>query len=385
MNTAISTSSEKQEYFDSNEDVDLKLTQLAQWIKESNYIVAFTGAGISTAAGIADLRSGVNTVLETGPGIYEREVMGIKNYKAKVNTPLVLAIPTRSHMALAKLMDTGKLKYVISQTIDGLHLKSGISHDRITELYGNAFIERCSLCKKHYLRDFPVLTGQVHHKTGNICEDKSCRAELVDTKVGEHELMDKKALQEGFEQAAKADLIICIGSSMRTHPPSEMPLECLKNNGRIVMINLQKTPIDDHCSLVLHGKIEDIIPELMNKLAIDIPKFKLSRRVRFILTPGKDGKKVLEVRAIEKDGAVNSVFTKMIVTTGGSKYISNSEPFEFMDNFVEPFTIDLHFQGYYGEPPIELTLSPGALYNRIYLLEYDLEKKKWDFSYTLSL
>ena len=70
--TAIKNEEEKKEYFDSPQELDRKVEKLAQMIMSSEHFVAYTGAGISTAAGIADYRSGVNTVLKTGPGCWEK-------------------------------------------------------------------------------------------------------------------------------------------------------------------------------------------------------------------------------------------------------------------------------------------------------------------------
>ena len=70
--TAIKNEEEKKEYFDTPKELDLKVDQLSQWILESNHFCAFTGAGISTAAGIPDYRSGANTVLKTGAGCWEK-------------------------------------------------------------------------------------------------------------------------------------------------------------------------------------------------------------------------------------------------------------------------------------------------------------------------
>ena len=69
--TAIKTEEEKKEYFDSPEELDAKVTMLAEMILTSQRMTAFTGAGISTSSGIPDYRSGYNTVLETGPGCWE--------------------------------------------------------------------------------------------------------------------------------------------------------------------------------------------------------------------------------------------------------------------------------------------------------------------------
>ena len=71
MDTAIKSEEEKKEFFDSPEELDNKVTMLAEMIINSQHFVAFTGAGISTAAGVPDYRSGYNTVLETGPGCWE--------------------------------------------------------------------------------------------------------------------------------------------------------------------------------------------------------------------------------------------------------------------------------------------------------------------------
>ena len=73
--TAIKSEEEKKEFFDSPEELDKKCDLLAQWIKSSEHFVAFTGAGISTAAGIPDFRSGYDTVLETGPGAWEKAAL----------------------------------------------------------------------------------------------------------------------------------------------------------------------------------------------------------------------------------------------------------------------------------------------------------------------
>jgi NAD-dependent SIR2 family protein deacetylase len=108
-------------------------------ILASEHFVAFTGAGISTASGIPDYRSGANTILPTGPGCWETAANIAKAKKngtlmknpPKINfrTAIQKAYPSKCHMALVELMNKGFLKHIISQNIDGLHLKSGIPVD----------------------------------------------------------------------------------------------------------------------------------------------------------------------------------------------------------------------------------------------------------------
>jgi NAD-dependent SIR2 family protein deacetylase len=140
--------------------------------------VAFTGAGISTSAGIPDFRSGFDTVLDTGPGAWEKAANKAKVAKDKkiVTKSIQKAFPTDTHMAFVALMEAGLLKFLISQNVDGLHRKSGIDPDNIAELHGNTNVELCSRCHRQFLRDGRVRNAQtVHdHKTGRKCDDPLC-------------------------------------------------------------------------------------------------------------------------------------------------------------------------------------------------------------------
>lgn len=119
-------------------------------IGSSEHFISFTGAGISTAAGIPDYRSGMDTVLPTGPGCWELAANKGKVGKAKatIRTSIAKAIPTKSHMGFVGLMEAGFLKFVISQNVDGLHRKSGIPGHKIAELHGNTNLEKCEKCGK---------------------------------------------------------------------------------------------------------------------------------------------------------------------------------------------------------------------------------------------
>jgi NAD-dependent SIR2 family protein deacetylase len=103
--TAIKSEEEKKEYFDTPEELDRKCDLLAQWIQSSEHFVAFTGAGISTAAGIPDFRSGYDTVLETGPGAWEKAALKAKVEKKVVSKPIQKALPTSTHMAFVALLE----------------------------------------------------------------------------------------------------------------------------------------------------------------------------------------------------------------------------------------------------------------------------------------
>lgn len=112
MDTAHKTDEEKKEYFDSPDVLNQKVELLAQMIRSSKHFVAFTGAGISTSTGIPDFRSGVNTVLKTGPGAWEKMAQKVGTKTTKV--AMLKAIPSPTHMALVELQKKNYLKFLIS-------------------------------------------------------------------------------------------------------------------------------------------------------------------------------------------------------------------------------------------------------------------------------
>lgn len=89
-------------------------------------------------AGIPDFRSSMNTVLETGPGVWELQANhASRDHRKHKTTSTLSAIPTSTHMALLTLHKEGYLKFLISQNCDGLHRRSGFDPTHLAELHGN--------------------------------------------------------------------------------------------------------------------------------------------------------------------------------------------------------------------------------------------------------
>lgn len=141
--------------------------------RNSKYIVVHTGAGISTSCGIPDFR---------GPkGVWTLEKQGIK---PKIDIKFENAIPSTTHRALKLLLDKGYIKFIVSQNIDGLHLRSGVAKHHLAELHGNMFIEECEKCKKQFIRKNKGPVPTVAKKlTGDLCRSttRPCRGSLIDT------------------------------------------------------------------------------------------------------------------------------------------------------------------------------------------------------------
>lgn len=368
--TAHITEEEKKEYFDTEEELETKIEILADWVRNSRCCIAFTGAGISTSAGIPDYRSGFNTVLPTGAGCWERKAAGkVGKEKPKLRTAIEKALPTYTHMALFELMNRGLMKYLLSQNVDGLHRKSGIPVERLAELHGNANVEKCKVCKKEYMRDYGVRNNlNVHmHETGSFCDDPVCRGSLVDTIINFGENLDPDVLSKCYLASEEADLCIAMGSSLRVNPAALFP-KAVSTHGKLVVVNLQKTPLDKH-ALKINALCDTVMIKLAEKLGIEVQQFKLRRRIAI----GKQGENYL-VRGIDFNGDPYSILTKVDF----QGLVVESEP--FMLDCQRSFSwIELHFQGHYGETPLKLQIESWDVKEeeKIFDIVYDPYTGNW--------
>nr|ATG71263.1 sirtuin 1 [Juniperus phoenicea] len=250
------------ELFDPPYILQAKIEELAKFIEESKHLVAFTGAGISTSCGIPDFR---------GPtGIWTLQRQGKPLPKADM--PFHRAMPGLTHMALAELEKAGILKFVISQNIDGLHLRSGIPREKLAELHGNSFREICSSCGKEYVRDFEVETIGMK-ETGRHCSDLNCGGKLKDTVLDWEDALPPKEMIPAEKHCKMADLIICLGTSLQITPACNLPLKSVRGGGKLVIINLQPTPKDKKAALLIHAQVDKVIAGVMQFLNYKIPAF----------------------------------------------------------------------------------------------------------------
>jgi len=253
-----------------------KIDKLVDLIGKSEHICVYTGAGISTSSNIPDYRgpNGVWTQLN-------------KNGSVLKTQDLALATPTYTHMSLKALVKANIIKHIVSQNCDGLHLRSGLPIEKLSEIHGNMFVEVCPNCERAFYRNFDVTehTGLRHHKTGRFCshcielDDKDINCELIDTIVhfGEKGYLNYPLNWAGASEAvSKCDLIICLGSSLKVLKN----YSCLwpkKNHKKkkvtLVVCNLQWTPKDSQASLKINAKCDLLFEKLMRKLNLDVEPY----------------------------------------------------------------------------------------------------------------
>ena len=222
-------------------DFEERIEQLAQWMFEAQYLVVFTGAGISTESGLPDFR---------GPdGIWTRRDKGLPPKPRSFDS----VEPNVGHRAIAELQILGKLQFLISQNVDNLPLKSGIKPELLAELHGNMTKLRCQRCQAQV--DKP--------RELEIC---SCGGSLVSSVVNFGDPLPQKELQSAFWHSEQSDLFIVAGSSLVVSPANEMPRVALESEARLVIINKGETPLDSHCHLHFEERIGEVLPPAVERL-----------------------------------------------------------------------------------------------------------------------
>jgi len=121
------------------------------------------------------------------------------------------------------------------------------------------------------------------HATGRLCKKGDCRGILRDSIINFGETLPPEALGKGKQQSKLCDLAICLGSSLTVRPACNLPLYATKNKeGDIVIVNLQKTPLDSDCSLRIFAKCDQVMALLMKELGYTIPQFPRSYYTRML-------------------------------------------------------------------------------------------------------
>ena len=238
--------------------MDSNIERLKAMIAESDNIVFFGGAGVSTESGIPDFRSvdGLynqkwkyppETILshsffERWPEEYyrfHREKLVVDGVK-----------PNRAHIRLAELEAAGKLRAVITQNIDGLHQAAGSKN--VLELHGSILRAYCSRCRR------PYDAYAMNHGEG--VPRCTCGGVIRPDIVLYEEPLDQDIMERAVRYIRNADVLIVGGTSLNVYPAAG--LINYYRGDKLVLVNLSSTPYDSYADLVINEKIGEVFAQI---------------------------------------------------------------------------------------------------------------------------
>lgn len=245
--------------------MDTLIKKLSQILKESNNIVFFGGAGVSTESGIPDFRSAnglwneklkINLTPEqlvshTFFIKYPKEFF--RFYKTKLIYPN--AKPNDCHLALAKLEDLGKLKAVVTQNIDGLHQAAGSKN--VFELHGSVLRNYCMNCNAFYDEKF-ILASE------GVPTCPKCGGNVKPDVVLYEEGLDNDVITGAIRAISKADTLIIGGTSLVVYPAAGL-IDYFRGKN-LILINKSTTCADNRANLVIHDSIGKVLSEAIKNL-----------------------------------------------------------------------------------------------------------------------
>jgi NAD-dependent protein deacetylase/lipoamidase len=245
------------------EDND-EIRALRELIGRSKRIVALTGAGISTESGIPDFRSPGGLWSRMRPITYQEFVASEEarmeewRRRFRANERFATAEPNEGHLGLVRLMRAGKLLAVITQNIDGLHQRAGLSSESVVEIHGTSMRAHCLDCRT-------PMTLQTIRATINAtgasprCE---CGGLIKAAIVSFGERIPEEALAKATALSQQVDLFLVVGSSLLVQPAASLPLVAKRAGAALAIINREATPFDEYADLTLGGSIGAVFSTL---------------------------------------------------------------------------------------------------------------------------
>lgn len=235
------------------------MEQFLQWVKESNNIVFFGGAGVSTESGIPDFRS-VDGLYHQQYDYPPETILSHSFYVQKTsefyrfyrNKMLCLdAKPNTAHLKLAELEAAGKLKAVITQNIDGLHQAAGSKE--VLELHGSVHRNYCQHCGKLFDAAYVLNSKDIP-----LCDE--CGGQIKPDVVLYEEGLDNETMTKSIRYIANADMLIIGGTSLAVYPAAGL-IDYYRGN-KLVLINKSVTPMDKRSNLRIEGKIGEVFSKI---------------------------------------------------------------------------------------------------------------------------
>lgn len=237
------------------------IEEIVEVIKNSDNVVFFGGAGVSTESGIPDFRS-VDGLYNQKYDYPPETILSHTFYRRKTSEfyrfyrdKMILkgAKPNVIHLSLAKLEKEGKVKAVITQNIDGLHQMAGSKE--VLELHGSVHRNYCEECGKFFNADYILESKDVPR-----CDVAGCGGGVKPDVVLYEEGLDDETIRKSIEYIRNADVLIVGGTSLAVYPAAGL-IDYYRGN-KLILINKSATPRDAVADYIYQGSLSDIFSKL---------------------------------------------------------------------------------------------------------------------------
>jgi NAD-dependent deacetylase len=241
--------------------------RLAELIRRSERTVVLSGAGISVPSGIPDFRSPetglwskVDPMEVAHIDVFERDPERFWSYYRPRFQSLGEKEPNRAHAAVAELERRGLIEGVVTQNIDRLHRAAG--SENVIEVHGSIETSSCRACGESF--GLEEVEGLFDERGVALCS--ACGGAVKPDVVLFGELLPEAAMAGATELAERAELMICVGSSLAVYPVAGLPQLTLQRGGRLVLVTQGPTPYDSEAELKLEGEVDEELTALLEAL-----------------------------------------------------------------------------------------------------------------------
>jgi NAD-dependent deacetylase len=235
----------------------VQIEQAIEFIRKSKSIVALSGAGISTEAGIPDFRGpgGIwedpQLLAQLSASGFNRNPEGFYQGSLKLFSAIARAEPTLAHQLLVRLEQLGKIEAVVTQNVDGLHHAAGST--KVHELHGTLRSGHCTKCRTGY--EMYPFYSEIENGRLKVPLCAGCVAPIKPDIVLFEECLPVDAWNSSVAAAEKCDLMVVFGSSLVVYPAAELPMIALSGGAQLIIVNLEGTSYDGMAAVTVQAKL----------------------------------------------------------------------------------------------------------------------------------
>jgi NAD-dependent deacetylase len=243
--------------------------EIIKLVKASKSTVILTGAGISTESGLPDFRSDNGFWTKNKPIQFNEFLQSEEKQRLswerniELHSLLKNIKPNLGHMFVEKITSLQKSNFLITQNIDGLHQKSGVSRNKIIEIHGSAIEAACLECAaKQNILDF----HDAIKLEDPLPKCTFCGGVVKVATISFGQPMNEMDMMHASKIVKESDLMIVMGSSLKVLPAGKLPNLAMQSGSKLIILNREKTRYDQSADIVINDELQNICSKLIDEL-----------------------------------------------------------------------------------------------------------------------